>query len=57
MLYTDVKKFEYILSEESLYIVNGGDKADFDFGYKCGRAARTVCNAVKSAFNTVKSWF
>lgn len=45
------------LSTERLYAINGGDKADYDFGYTIGRAAKSVYNAVKGAFKKVKSWF
>lgn len=45
------------LPEERLYQVNGGDKEDYDFGYKIGRAAKIICNALQSAWKEVRSWF
>jgi len=45
------------LSVERLYAINGGDKEDYDFGYKIGQAAKSVYNAVKDAFKKVTSWF
>ena len=34
------------LSTEALYNINGGDKSDYDFGYKVGKAARWVYDKV-----------
>lgn len=49
------------LSLEMLYSINGGDPQDYSFGYKIGQAAKTVCNAVSSAWDsavhTVKNIF
>ncbi len=41
------------LSAEALYDINGGDKEDYDFGYKIGKAARWVYDKVVSGWNKV----
>lgn len=33
-----------LLDKKDLYLVNGGDKDDYDFGYKIGSAAKKAWN-------------
>lgn len=33
-----------LLDKKDLYLVNGGDKEDYDFGYKIGSAAKKAWN-------------
>ena len=45
------------LNLKNLYLVNGGDKEDYDCGYKIGRAAKSVYNFAGKVYRKVKSWF
>ncbi|EEB35863.1 hypothetical protein ANHYDRO_01299 [Anaerococcus hydrogenalis DSM 7454] len=33
-----------LLEKKDLYLINGGDKDDYDFGYKIGYAAKKAWN-------------
>ena len=47
------EKFLRKLSTEALYNINGGDKSDYDFGYKVGKAARWVYDKVTGVWHKV----